>query len=357
MLGLCLALVCAGGMLLAGNGKGGGGGNGGGGNGDDPPAAGTIFFSHSGDVYGMNSDGSNVTLVIPASVASECNYSNMTPSTRVYGEDNFFDRWWLAARDYGVDPVLEISRRELIAFQIDADGNVTENELTNAFSQGFLTGGAPAWGPNDDFISVKSTEFGYDPDQGSPFAIANHAVRLDVSGDDILFATGDLKIEPTSTLWSVVATINNGYEGNFRKHDWGPAGEMVLYSGDDDVVEGSKEDLFLRDTDTGIVTKLWDNSQNWLNSFDWSPDGTLVALDAHGEIQLLDTNGVASTLLFNGRKKGYRYPQWSPDSSQLLLRKYTEHGGVWDSTTSDPSVGTSDPVGTLVGFESPWPSR
>ncbi|MBD3674994.1 MAG: hypothetical protein HUJ26_15865 [Planctomycetaceae bacterium] len=337
-----LTLLCSPIDLMAGKGNGGGGG--GKPPKDDPQepvAVGTIYLTQGDAVYAMNSDGSDLTLVIPADIAKQYYQSasgTVVPSHHVDGPDLFFDRWWLGVKSLGTDPLTGIEIKELFAFRMERgeSGPVVdaENQLTNAFVDRFLvndTDRKPSWGPNDAFVSFTTTEFGVEDD--TPYVIAKHLTRLDVSGADLMFAmfaeSEDYLLRANSEQWSLPVTLNSGYYEKFRQHRWGPLGETVAYLGVDTSVEGTKPDLFLTNTNSGATTKLWESTY-YYTEFDWAKDGSLFAIDTGFEIHVRDLNGNSNFVLIDGSWEGFLQPHWSPDSSQLLVKKVARKGGGFD---------------------------
>lgn len=296
------------------------------------PPEGTIYFEVGNkDVYAMNPDGTNVKLVISAESLRRYGLKQVVPSRHVYGTDTFFDRWWIGIRNFERDEMVGLVRREVVVFMMitTQDGELAETQLTDAFYRGFnpcATRCRAAWGPGDRFLSYKAYEFALD-EVGNPGWIADHLVRLDVSGLAILemmMAEGNFLLDSDSDEWSVAATLRQGYNTGFHRHSWNDDGTAVAFTAR---LEPSthRMDLSVQWQDEYPAPRtIWArNPGRKLSTPDWAPDGSQIAIGTeNGVVWLVNPDGGNHTALFDhDGNTFYDSAAWSPDSRQLVARR------------------------------------
>jgi hypothetical protein len=166
-------------------------------------------------------------------------------------------------------------------FTINIDGSNLVNLTNNPVEEG-----EPAWSPDGSKIAfTKMIAFPSDP--GHYFAVV-HLMNPDGS--------------------NVVPTENYGWHAN--KAHWSPDGQRFAYLFDD--YQGPGVGL-LAISDGGIL------SEEYVWSFDWSPDGRKFVVARNGGLYLMSANGGTRTPLLMGAAL---QPDWQP-----LLRTAADFDG------------------------------
>ena len=131
--------------------------------------------------------------------------------------------------------------------------------------------------------------------------------------------------------------------------EWSPDGRRIAFPALAPLDEGALSIATLGDSPPSIVTVAVPGG---FSAFKWSPDGSVLAVDASG-ITLIDTNTLESRIL---RKGDFGDPAWSPDGSRLVVTTRQSVRIVRiDGTASDIDLGAgSDPTwsprGDLIAY-------
>jgi hypothetical protein len=288
----------------------------------DPVDTGVIYFNQDQVLREMDPDGTNKADVGVAGV----------PSEALHGSE----RWFLqlqavAGESYpGGNP-----RQELYAVsesgtsvQLTSDATIEPNRPADSMA-------GVKWATDqevvDGKVSFKALRWsgGEVVDWGvyvvpvDPDALTSHTPAAHGSGGSFLPIETSLRSDADNGEW-----INVDY-------DWSPDGDAIVYR---DNPQGSPASGLLIAT----AATNWDSSQLTTDGSapNWSPDGTLIAFMANGDILTIQPNGngrttiLSSTTSRSGSRVTVHAPRWSPSGSHVIYLRLR-----WPKGSSIPSDG------------------
>lgn len=101
---------------------------------------------------------------------------------------------------------------------------------------------------------------------------------------------------------------------------WSPDGKKIIYFRNFNNDSDQKDTqwvwgVFLHDVESGADSLLWENF--WASDFDWSPDGTRVAMKTGGQIYI--TNLARDSVEHIETDESAHFPRWSPCGDKLIF--------------------------------------
>jgi hypothetical protein len=220
-----------------------------------PGANGKIAFERGGDIYTMNPDGSDPTVLVPKSTLGGCTIPRWSPDGQKLALDcnlGVGGTWFVDADGSNPTqfplPAAQLSwapdGQRVVYNQgascnplsvANADGTGA-TEILSA-SDAPCTKGLPVWSPRGDLIAFR-------------FGSTLHTIKPD--GTDLTqigsAGTNEPRVGP----------------------DWSPAGDRILFV-------GTLGGIYTIDADGSHVTEKWELSNTRPQSAVWSPDGTEIA--------------------------------------------------------------------------------
>ncbi len=294
-----------------------------------PPPDGTIFFTRSASATtcGMRTDGTSVTVVLPASVAGLSSYLCPSPSDQVYGTDPLNDRWWIVYEVTGYYDELwsggsvtyDHPHHDLFAVRTNpSNRSVVEHvQLTDLFGYVLFTRGGsydalPHWSNNSN---------------EGPDSYVVHPRVTDIRGNFYIDEQGRSIIGPSTTgAPSTLHELRIPLRGSEIQAGW-LAGDFVPFGPDS---------LDPEELELALDLALWpfllyESGAGTTPIYGFlpgtaSPDGSMRVryTSAQGHF-LVDSlapgkNNAIAYLSNPGTGQGQdRFPQWSPDGNTILI--------------------------------------
>jgi Tol biopolymer transport system component len=122
-----------------------------------------------------------------------------------------------------------------------------------------------------------------------------------------------------------------------RAPSWFPDGQRLAFLSDRD--HPNRFDLFTMRADGSDVVRLTSDRPTWSPAV--SPDGTTIAMQAGGDIELIPAAGGATTRLTTARANGMS-PAWSPDGRRIAF--VTTRNGRPELYTMTPDGENQQPL-------------
>ncbi len=100
---------------------------------------------------------------------------------------------------------------------------------------------------------------------------------------------------------------------------WSPDGKKIIYFKSFNNDSDQKDTqwvwgVFLHDVESGSDSLLWENF--WASDFDWSPDGTRIAMKTGGQIYI--TNLAKDSVEHIETDESAHFPRWSPCGDKIV---------------------------------------
>jgi hypothetical protein len=277
-----------------------------------PPPAGSIYYQRGSDLYSMDGNGENATLVLAGFLASGLD-DETKASVHIHGGH----RWFLTFLPVGEEIYPDgLPRVELCAvsdagqtFQLSDDSTLQPNH------DGWHAHHVQ-WSNEDTRVSWLARRWGAGTD-GSPAIVEWGIYTVDLDRDVALGPNPRAPARVPIGYPSYVDPDGGLLWPDFEGFDWSPDETRVVFA-------SNGVGLFVADAGTGATTQL---IADVVTAPRWSPDGSAIAFRVYpGGIDTIAPDGSGRLRIVYDKYSrfwdiNYEYPVWSPDSQHVAFRR------------------------------------